>query len=520
MKEYFDFYEDSIYDLDGSGLRPEEKELYEEEEGELDVKEEYDPLRSYMREMGAVPLLTREGEVEIAREVERRKQQLTMATFSVPLILKKLISLGELIERGEAPLAEIVQIDGDESEEDLLYKKREFFRHTERVRELFNKRMQLLGELEMVGGKKKQGVDRIVRELKNNRKDVYEEIKELNLKDCAVNTFADELRRLSDLLTEKHRELMLIKRRLRKRNIGVPAEAEDIGKYPEKIRGLLEEYFSKRNEIAAMEKEIGMENSELRHVLRAIQKADKTIHEVKSRLVEANLRLVISIAKRYIGKGLSFSDLIQEGNIGLMRAVDKFEYKRGYKFSTYATWWIRQAITRAIADQSRTIRIPVHMIETINKVTRASRELVQEFGREPTEEEIANKIDMPEARVKEILKIAKEPISLESPVGDDEDGQLRDFIEDTLMSSPLDEAIHGDLRRNIEKVLMSLNPKEAEVIRKRYGLEGANFPHTLEQVGKAMEVTRERVRQIEVKAIRKLKHPSRSRWLKSFMERT
>jgi len=516
MKEYFDFYEDSIYDSDGSGLRPEEKELYEEEGAELDVKEEYDPLRSYMREMGSVPLLTREGEVEIAREVERRKQQLTLATFSVPLILKKLITLGELIERGEAPLGEIIQTEGDESEEDLVVKKREFFRHTEKVRELFNKRMKLLGELTAEGTGKRE---RVIRELKSNRKDVYEEIKHLNLKDCAVNTFADELGRLSDLLTEKHRELMLIKRRLRKRNLVIPKTEEDVHRYPEKVQDLLREYFLKQDEIAAMEKEIGMESSELRHVLRAIQKADKTIHEVKSRLVEANLRLVISIAKRYIGKGLSFSDLIQEGNIGLMRAVDKFEYRRGYKFSTYATWWIRQAITRAIADQSRTIRIPVHMIETINKVTRASRELVQEFGREPTEEEIARKIDMPEARVKEILKIAKEPISLESPVGDDEDGQLRDFIEDTLMSSPLDEAIHGDLRRNIEKVLMSLNPKEAEVIRKRYGLEGANFPHTLEQVGKAMEVTRERVRQIEVKAIRKLKHPSRSRWLKSFMER-
>ncbi len=515
MKEYFDFYEDAIYDSDGSGLRPEEKELYEEEEeAGQGVKEEHDPLRSYMKEMGAVPLLTREGEVEIAREVERRKQQLTLATFSVPLILKKLITLGELIEEGEAPLGEIVQTEGDESEEDLLDKKREFFKHTEKIRALFNKRMQLLGELSRDGRREK-----VIRELKNNRKDVYEEIKNLNLKDCTVNAFADELRRLSDLLTQNHRELMLIKRRLRKRNIGIPPE-KDIYKYPEKVQGILSEYFLKQEEIAAMEKEVGMESAQLGHVLRAIQKADKTIHEVKSRLVEANLRLVISIAKRYIGKGLSFSDLIQEGNIGLMRAVDKFEYRRGYKFSTYATWWIRQAITRAIADQSRTIRIPVHMIETINKVTKSSRELVQEFGREPTEEEIAQRIDMPEARVKEILKIAKEPISLESPVGDDEDGQLRDFIEDTLMSSPLDEAIHGDLRRNIERVLMSLNPKEAEVIRKRYGLDGSNFPHTLEQVGKAMEVTRERVRQIEVKAIRKLKHPSRSRWLKSFIERT
>ncbi len=519
MKEYFDFYEDSVYDSSGSpGMIPGEKELYEDDGADHGVKEEYDPLMSYMKEMGTVPLLTREGEVEIAKEVERRKQELMMATFSVPLILKKLIALGELIENGEAPLGEIIQVEGDENDEDLLALKRRFFKHTERARELFKKRMELLGELSGKDIKKTPRGESLMRELKKNREMVYGEVKSLNLKESAVNAFAAELRRLNDLISVKQRELTLLRKRLRKRNIVISSEAE-IPRYTEKVQDLLREYFLKQKEIAEIEKDVGMEASELRRVLRAIQRAEKTIHEVKSRLVESNLRLVISIAKRYIGKGLSFSDLIQEGNIGLMRAVDKFEYRRGYKFSTYATWWIRQAITRAIADQSRTIRIPVHMIETINRVTKSSRELVQELGREPTDEEIARRIDMTEARVKEIQKIAKEPISLESPVGEDEDGQLRDFIEDTFMSSPLDEAIRGDLRRNIERVLMSLNPKEAEVIRKRYGLDGSNFPHTLEEVGKAMEVTRERVRQIEVKAIRKLKHPSRSRWLKSFIEK-
>ncbi|RMG01255.1 MAG: RNA polymerase sigma factor RpoD, partial [Nitrospirae bacterium] len=263
---------------------------------------------------------------------------------------------------------------------------------------------------------------------------------------------------------------------------------------------------------------IGMKSDRFSELIRVLNKAESIIDSARSKLIEANLRLVISIAKKYIGKGLSFPDLIQEGNLGLMKAVEKFEYERGYKFSTYATWWIRQAITRALADQSRTIRIPVHMIETINRITKASRELVQELGREPSAQELADEVGMSETRVKEILRITKETISLESPVGEEEDSNLMDFIEDEMARSPLDEAIRGDMRDHIEKVLSSLNPKEAEVIRRRYGLDGSDLPHTLEEVGKAMEVTRERVRQIETKAIRKLKHPSRSKWLKGFIE--
>ncbi len=518
MKGYFDFYEDLNHSSQRA-IETQEEDLYRDEGIEAGDEEELDPLKSYMKEMGAVPLLTKEGEIEIAREIEKCKEMLTMATFSVPLALKKLIALGELVEKGEAPLEEIIQTEGDESEEDLIEEKNRFFRHTEKVRELLNRRMRLLRRLALKDRKEKLKDDPLIRELKENRKRIHEEIRALNLKDGAVNTFAEGLKRLSSVIAQKQRERRLIRKRLRRRGVGIPAVEDELPEgLTEEARSLLEEYFRMGEDIAGIEREVGMKTAELSRALRAIQKSENSIHEAKSRLVECNLRLVISIAKRYIGKGLSFSDLIQEGNIGLMKAVDKFEYTRGYKFSTYATWWIRQAITRALADQSRTIRIPVHMIEAINRVNKASRELVQELGREPSEEEIARKSGMTPERVKEILKITKEPISLESPLGEDDNGHLGDFIEDTMVSSPLDEAIRGDLRRHLEKILGSLRPKEAEVIRKRYGLDGSNMPHTLEEVGKEMEVTRERVRQIEVRAMRKLKHPSRSRWLKSFIE--
>ncbi len=282
---------------------------------------------------------------------------------------------------------------------------------------------------------------------------------------------------------------------------------------------LLDDYKECKREIAKKESALGIKAAEMKKILRLLTEGEREVLEAKRALIEANLRLVISIAKKYMGKGLSFSDLIQEGNIGLMRACDKFEYERGYKFSTYATWWIRQAITRALADQSRTIRIPVHMVETMNRITKTTRELVQARGREPVPEEVAYKVGMPIDKVRGILKISREPISLETPIGDEEDSHLSDFIEDKGVLSPLDAAIQGDLKIQIDKALCTLSPKEEKILRKRFGI-GEDAPQTLEEVGKVFEVSRERIRQIEVGAIRKLRHPSRNKWLRTFIQST
>jgi RNA polymerase primary sigma factor len=522
MKEFYDFFEASF--LDSGDI---EKKFADRDVSSMhstdNVEEEYDPLRSYMKEMGSVPLLTREGEIEIAQMIERGKERLAVAIFSVPLSIKKLIALGEMIEKGEAPLEEIIHVEGDESSEDLLNIKNNFFKRTKEIEVLFRQRGKLLSRKKVDNTSMASLSD----QLKENRKMIYEKVSVLNLRESALTTFSNELKRLHDVIKKHSKEIKAIRRKLKTKNIEAPQHVEKEGttpvpesleSYPEESKKIIVTYVEKLSTRTDVERHMGMKSKELALVIRAIHKAEKIIDHAKSRLIESNLRLVISIAKRYIGKGLNFSDLIQEGNIGLIKAVEKFEYTRGYKFSTYATWWIRQAITRALADHSRTIRIPVHMIETINRINKATRELVQELGREPAQDEITTRTGMPESKLKDIFKISRETISLESPIGEDDDGNLRDFIEDNMVSSPLDEAISCDLRNNIEKVLQSLNPKEAEVIRKRYGLDGTRLPHTLEEVGKALAVTRERVRQIEAKAIRKLKHPSRTKWLKAFIE--
>ncbi len=448
------------------------------------VEGEYEPIKFYLREMSNVPLLNKEGEVAIARRIEDAREKLASAAFSTPFCIGKLASLGELVEKGEAPFADLIQSGEDIEDVDLMLERRKFYDVTQDLKKLL--RRLNASKARSAAGKSSKTALKIESEMR-------QKINDLRLKEETIIAFADEVERLLSKVVELETSLKQQK-----------AEKKKKTTYEKK-------------EIEHLTETFGMSMPEIKEKLLQIESLENELMDSKRQLIESNLRLVISIAKRYMGKGLSLPDLIQEGNIGLMRAVDKFEYQRGYKFSTYATWWIRQAITRALADQSRTIRIPVHMVETINRITRVSRELVQEFGKEPQPEEIASRLKMPADKVKSILKVAKEPISLETPVGEEEDSHLRDFIEDKGAPSPLDDVILEDLKKQISKIIESLNIKEQIIIKKRFGI--GDDPHTLEEVGKEFSVTRERIRQIEVKALRKLRHPSRSKWLRDFMEK-
>ncbi len=529
MKDYSDFNEYfEEYDFDRENAFDEkdedaEDEVLAEDEGRKDqtLEGEYDPIKVYLKEMGGVPLLTKENEIELAMKIEKGKERLARIIFMLPFAITKLIMLGKMVEAGDAPLWDIIQNGEEEMEEDLTYEKQRFYDITLKIKALSLKRRQILKRLSEAG---KNPGQKLLKALGDNRDKILKEVYELKLKDDVIHAFSEELKKAVMHLDEVHTRLQFAVQKAA--YLGVDLKGRRITAVPKKIKNkavaeeiaqVLEERENLRRAIAETEEFIGANYEDMRKALRVLIDEERNLDDAKGKLTEANLRLVISIAKRYIGKGLGFSDLIQEGNIGLMRAVEKFEYRRGYKFSTYATWWIRQSITRALADQSRTIRIPVHMVESINRMTKVVRELVQEKGREPSPDEIADRLKIPADKVRGMLKISKEPISLETPVGEEDDSHLRDFIEDKTTLSPLDIAIQDDMRKNIDFALASLSPKERDIIKKRFGI-GEEVPHTLEDVGNEFEVTRERIRQIEVKAIRKLRHPSRSRWLRTFIE--
>jgi len=499
MKEYFDYFEDYGEEKEHEPLGVEfDEEIEEEKKDAVFVPDAtQDTLRIYLKEMGKVPVLTKEGEIEIAKRIEAGREKVYRVIFSLPFVLKRLITLGRLVTSGEAPLAEIIQDVEEETEEELTAKRKGFFEITENIHSLFHKRESYLKRLKAATPVSQK---RILKSLAENREAILEHVRHLRLREDVLTTFSEELKRSVIEIDAMQKKIL--------------EEKEKARLSGGNARKVCRQY---REQIRKKEALFGMRSADMKKALKVLIEGEREVMEAKRALIEANLRLVINIAKRYIGKGLSFSDLIQEGNIGLIRAVDKFEYKRGYKFSTYATWWIRQAIMRALIDQARTIRIPVHMVEIINKITKVINRLVQERGREPTPDEIAEGLNIQGEKVRRILRLTKEPISLETPVGEEEDSALRDFIEDKDVASPLDLVIQEDMRKHIDKILGSLTPKEEKIIRRRFGI-GENVPRTLEEVGMEFDLTRERIRQIEVKAIRKLRHPSRSKWLKAFIE--
>ena len=533
-------YQQMVSEGESHAEDAEETEEAEEEEKKIDLTpgalaRTDDPVRLYLKEMGSVALLSREGEIEIAKRIEDGKLNISSVVFGMPLTLKALFALADKLRAGKISTREVALGAEEEFDSEVVEQDDEELRHRtlDSIRKV---KAHSKGLFALYAKNRKANLSPAHRretrvKLAEARRQIVDKLDLVNLHPLQRERMIQRVRDLAQEISACEREIAYCRRRL-----GVPGEEgnallmrlsrgrKDLlavrrkcGLSVETLQEIEKACQNARRRIRAVESEALVPADELRESVKLLDMAEEKVKRGKAELVEANLRLVVSIAKKYTNRGLQFLDLIQEGNIGLMKAVDKFEYKRGYKFSTYATWWIRQAITRAIADQARTIRIPVHMIETINKLIRTSRHLVQKLGREPLPEEIAEKMELPLEKVRKILKIAKEPISLETPIGEEEDSHLGDFIEDKKAVSPLEAAVRYDLQRQINNALKTLTPREERVLRKRFGI-GENTDHTLEEVGQDFAVTRERIRQIEAKALRKLRHPSRSKRLKSFVE--
>src|SRR5215831_1056641 len=533
----------SAGDQDEGGEEADEGEAGDENEKEIDLtpgalSRTDDPVRLYLKEMGSVALLSREGEIEIAKRIEEGKRDIASVIYGMPMTIEFVLSLRDQLKNGKIDVREIVPIQETEEdfEEEEVEKDYEELRiktleGLNSVRKISTSLKGLYEKSRHVNGDPAK-LKKIKRQIDTIREQIVDKMESVNLHGVLKDRMVQRVRDLAIQIRTAEREIVSCQRRL---GIGGEAGADALRKLCRDRKSFLtvkrksgcsedtlldvkKIFQAARIRIRQLETEEALVSAdEIKDAVKHLDVAEEKVKRGKAELVEANLRLVVSIAKKYTNRGLQFLDLIQEGNIGLMKAVDKFEYKRGYKFSTYATWWIRQAITRAIADQARTIRIPVHMIETINKLIRTSRYLVQEIGREPTPEEIASRLELPVDKVRKVLKIAKEPISLETPIGEEKDSHLGDFIEDKKVASPAESVIRMNLKEQTLKVLQTLTPREERVLRMRFGI-GVDTAHTLEEVGHDFDVTRERVRQIEAKALRKLRHPSRSKMLRSFVD--